>query len=87
MNFDYLNFNRQPLRFTKVDGIAHVSLSDVLNILNITRPNDIETVKGSIITEYGFNPIELVSVMDALELVKSSIKSNPQLIKVLSQKC
>lgn len=87
MNFDYLNFNRQSLRFTKADGIAHVSLSDVLNILNITRPNGIETVKGSIITEYGYNPIELVSVTDALELVKSSSKSNPQLIKVLSQKC
>ena len=86
MNYDFLNFNRQSIRFAKVDGIAHVSLSDVLIIANLKRPDNLTTINSSITTEYGYNPIELVSVVDAIELVKSSNKSNPKLIEVLESR-
>lgn len=88
MQYDYLNFNRQPLRFTKADGVSLVSLSDVLTIANLKRPDNLTTINSSITTEYGYNPIELVSVADAIDIIRNSGKSNMgQLIKVLSQKC
>lgn len=88
MQYDYLNFNRQPLRFTKADGVSLVSLSDVLTIANLKRPSDITTEYGYIADSYGYNPIELVSVADAIDIIRNSGKSNMgQLIKVLSQKC
>lgn len=84
--YDLITFNRQPLRFTSIKGEPHVSLSDVLSIANIKRPDNLKTINSSIITEYGYNPIELVSVMDAIELVRSSNKSNPKLIEVLQSR-
>lgn len=86
MNYDLITFNRQPLRFTSIKGEPYVSLSDVLTIANIKRPDNLTTINSSIITEYGYNPIELVSVMDAIELVRSSNKSNPKLIEVLESR-
>lgn len=86
MNYDLMTFNRQPLRFTGIKGEPYVSLSDVLNISNTKRPDNLTTINSSIITEYGYNPIELISVTDALELVKISNKSNPKLIEVLESR-
>lgn len=84
--YDLITFNRQPLRFTSIKGEPYISLSDVLSISNTKRPDNLTTTNSSIITEYGYNPIELVSVMDAIELVKSSNKSNPKLIEVLESR-
>lgn len=83
MNYDLMTFNRQPLRFTTIEKKSYVSLSDILNISNLTRPNNLTTINSSIITEYGYNPIELISVMDAIELVKSANKVNPKLLEIL----
>lgn len=86
MNYDLITFNRQPLRFTSIKGEPYVSLSDVLSIANIKRPDNLTTINSSIITEYGYNPIELISVSNAIELVKSSNKSNPKLIEILESR-
>ena len=86
MNYDLITFNRQPLRFTSIKGEPHVSLSDVLTIANIKRLDNLTTINSSIITEYGYNPIELISVSNAIELVKSSNKSNPKLIEILESR-
>lgn len=86
MDYDLFTFNRQPLRFTSIKGKPYVSLSDVLTISNIKRPDNLTTISSSIITEYGYNPIELISVMDAIALIKSSNKSNPKLIIILESR-
>lgn len=86
MNYDLITFKRQPIRFTNINQEPYVSLSDVLNISNIARPDNLTTISSSVITEYGHNPIELISVMDAIKLVKSSNKSNSKLIEVLESR-
>ncbi|QLQ30925.1 MAG: hypothetical protein HZT40_04120 [Candidatus Thiothrix singaporensis] len=86
MNYDLITFNRQPLRFTSIKGEPYVSLSDVLTIANTKRPDNLTTINSSIITEYGYNPIELISVTDAIELIKSSNKSNTKLITILESR-
>lgn len=80
MDFDFKNYNRQQIRFTKIGNEQYVSISDILNAARIQKPSDVATINVIIADNNGFYPIEIVPVAKAANIV-SGIK--PQLIGLI----
>ena len=62
MEHNILYYNNRPIRFITIDNKFYVSLSDI----KIPRPNESVLKQTLLSSGYGYIPIEVIEVKDAI---------------------